>query len=100
MDDEEVMLGIGRWYNRMANVKAAVSLQKSLFEQADAVAREMNISRSHLFALALEEFIRSYQNQQLLEQINAAYDDTPDPADELLRQHMCRQHRQIVEGEW
>jgi hypothetical protein len=60
----------------------------------------MKISRSRLFALALEEFLQRYQSQQLLERINAAYDEAPDPSEQALRRRMRRQHRQIVEGEW
>jgi len=84
----------------MANVKTAISLQKSLFEQAEALARELHISRSRLFALAVEEFVRRHQNQQLLAQINAAYADTPDQDERALLGRMRRQHRRMVEGEW
>ena len=51
-------------------------------------------------AEVLEDFIRSYQNQQLLEEINAAYEDLPQAEDEVLLQHMRHQHRRIVGGEW
>ncbi len=37
----------------MQNVKTAISLQKSLFEQAENLARRMKISCSRLFVLAL-----------------------------------------------
>jgi len=84
----------------MATVKTAVSLQEVLFEQVKALADEMKISRSRLFVLALEDFIRRHQAQQLLERINAAYEDAPDPSEQTLRRRMRRQHRQIVEGEW
>jgi hypothetical protein len=57
----------------MANVKTAISLQEELFLQAEAAAHEMNISRSRLVALALEEFIRARENRKLAEQIDAAY---------------------------
>jgi len=84
----------------MANIRTAISLEKSLFEQVEALADEMQISRSRLFVLALEDFIRHHQSQQLLERINAAYDDTPDPSEQTLQRRMRPQHRQIVEGEW
>ena len=84
----------------MAHVKTAVSLREDLFEQVEALASEMKISRSRLFVLALEEFLQRHQNQQLLEQINVAYDKAPDPSEQALRRRMRRQHRQIVEGEW
>ncbi len=84
----------------MANVKTAISLQKSLFEKIDDLARELQISRSRLFVLAVEDFIRRHENQQLLEDLNAAYDDAPDPEEQTLRQNMRSQHRQMVKGQW
>jgi len=84
----------------MTNVKTAVSLQKSLFEQAEALADELKISRSRLFSLALEDFIRRAHNQQLLEKLNAAYEDVTDAKEQTLRRRMRYQHRRLVEGEW
>ena len=84
----------------MSNVKTAISLQQSLFEQIDALAQELGISRSRLFVLAAEAFIQRYQNRQLLEAINQAYADLPDPREQVLRQQRRQQHRQMVEGEW
>ncbi len=84
----------------MANVKTAVSLQQSLFEQVEAVAREMRTSRSRVVQLALEEFVSRYENRQLLARINTAYEGTADTSELALRRRMRQQHRKIVEGEW
>ena len=84
----------------MANVKTAISIQQSLFEQAEALARELRISRSRLFALAVEDFMQRYENQRLLERINDAYTDTTTPEEQALLHRMRRQQRQMVEGEW
>ena len=84
----------------MANVKTAISLQQSLFEQVDALAQEMQISRSRLFALAVEAFIQHHQNQKLLKAINDAYADLPDAEEQSLRHRMRQQHRQLVKGQW
>ncbi len=84
----------------MSTIKTAISLQKSLFEQLDTLARELKVSRSHLFTLALEEFIRRYENQRLFEKINSAYEDAPDLNEQLRLRQMRRQQRKIVEGEW
>ena len=84
----------------MQNVKTAISIQKSLFEQAENLARRMKVSRSRLFVLALEDYIHRQQNRELLTQINAAYADEPDPAEKNLRRKAKRSHRRIVEGEW
>jgi metal-responsive CopG/Arc/MetJ family transcriptional regulator len=84
----------------MQNVKTAISIQKSLFEQAEKVARKMKVSRSRLFALALEDYIHREQNRELLTQINAAYADEPDSTEQTLRRKARRTHRRIVRGEW
>ena len=84
----------------MQNVKTAVSIQKSLFEQAEKIARKMKVSRSRLFALALEDYIHREQNRELLAQINAAYADEPDSTEKVLRHEARGTHRRIVTGEW
>ena len=84
----------------MTSVKTAISLQKSLFDQVEALAEEMKVPRSRVFALAVEEFVRRHQNRRLLQRINEAYESTPDPAEDALRRRMRRHHRQVVEGEW
>ena len=50
-------------------VKTAISIQKSLFEQAESLAQELNVSRSELFGLAIESFVKNRQNQMLLQEI-------------------------------
>ena len=84
----------------MASVKTAISLQQSLFEQVDALAQELQISRSRLFVLAVEAFIQRYQNRKMLEAINEAYDDLPDPEERSLRDRRRQQHRRMVAGQW
>ena len=83
----------------MQTTKTAVSIQKPLFEQADALARRMKVSRSRLFALALEDYIQRQENRLLLKHLNAAYADEPDADEQTLRRKAQRTHRRIVEGE-
>lgn len=84
----------------MHAVKTAISIDKSLFEQAESIARTLKVSRSRLFVLALQEFIEHQNNRDMLAQINAAHADEPDPSEQALRRAARRQHRQLVEGEW
>jgi len=84
----------------MATVKTAISLQESLFEQVNELAEELQMPRSHLFVLAVEEFIKRHENRKLLETLNEVYDDLPDSDEQALRDRMRQQHRQLVEGEW
>jgi metal-responsive CopG/Arc/MetJ family transcriptional regulator len=84
----------------MSNIKTAISLQEELFNQAEQVARNMNISRSRLFALALEEFIARQRNRQILEQLNLVYSDGLDEDEQLLLQKMRRIQKRQSEDEW
>jgi len=84
----------------MASVKTAVSLDESLFAQVEDLAHEMKVSRSHLVALALEDYVRRRQNRRLLEQINAAYDELPETEEERsLRQGWRRLYRTLADDE-
>jgi metal-responsive CopG/Arc/MetJ family transcriptional regulator len=84
----------------MHAIKTAISIEKNLFDQAEIIARTMKVSRSKLFVIALRDFIEHQKNKEMLTQINAAYDDEPDAAEQTLRRKSRRQHRRIVEGEW
>ena len=84
----------------MTTTKTAISIQKSLIDQADELALELKISRSRLFVLAVEDFIQRYQNRKLLEKINAAYVAVPDTAEETRMGRMRQVQRRIVEAEW
>jgi metal-responsive CopG/Arc/MetJ family transcriptional regulator len=83
-----------------ATIKTAISIQKILFDQAEALAQQLNISRSHLFGIAIENFIKNYQSQALLDEINQAYDNQPDLIEQERLTKMRKQYRKLVEGEW
>ncbi len=84
----------------MAQVKTAVSLDRALYEQVDVLANKMKVSRSRLFTMALQDFLRRHDNEQLLQEINKAYQDEADPGQQTLRRGMQRIHRKILGGQW
>ena len=81
-------------------VKTAISIQKSLFEQAESLAQQLNMSRSQLFGLAIETFVKNHQNKILLDEINQAYSDEPDATEITRLSKMRKSHRKLVENEW
>ena len=83
----------------MSTVKTALSIEESLFERAEALAEELNVSRSRLFAMALEQFLHEHEGKKLLEQINAVYTEaiSVDKKESSARR---AKHREIVEGSW
>lgn len=84
----------------MTNIKTAISVDKLLFEEVEALAEEMEVSRSHLFTLAARDFIQHHKSQKLLDAVNAAYGDLPDTGEERLRAQMKAKHRRLVKERW
>lgn len=84
----------------MPSVKTAVSIPESLFIEAENLARELDISRSRLFSVALESFIEQRKNQHLFEQIDAAYSDGHNFNEQTYQVRMKNYHRRFVEGKW
>lgn len=85
----------------MTIVKTAISIQKNLFQHAEEIAKEMKISRSRLFVLAVEDFLRRYENKLLLDEINRAYADGPDPEEQENLRRMQRKSIKTLDGkEW
>jgi metal-responsive CopG/Arc/MetJ family transcriptional regulator len=84
----------------VANVKTAISVDEVLFEQANALAREMGIPRSQVFARALEDYLRRRENRRLLDEINAALGDDPQSEEIENARRMRRMQRATPDAEW
>jgi len=85
----------------MSNIKTAVSIRESLFKEAEALAKKLEISRSKLFAAALEYFIRQQENRELLKKINEVYSRRTLSSDEKSYKKKMRDYqRQLSEDKW
>ena len=84
----------------MANTKTAISIDKSLFEEVETLAKELEISRSRVFALAVQDFIQQHKNEKLLDAINRAYNDHPDVEDKRYTNRVRSKHRDLVKEQW
>jgi metal-responsive CopG/Arc/MetJ family transcriptional regulator len=84
----------------MANIKTAISMEEPLFKEIEALAEDLEVSRSHLFALAAREFIKRHKSQKLLDALNDAYDDLPDPSEKVLHAQKRAKHRELVKDQW
>lgn len=78
------------------NVKTGISISKALAEEADALAREMGVTRSGLYAMAVRDFIQRRESMSLLENLNRAYAD-PDPEDESLVEGIQEHGRRVLD---
>ncbi len=63
-------------------MKTAISLPDSVFHAAEAVAKQLGVSRSELYAKALAEYLQKYNEQQITARFNEIYakeDSSLDP---------------------
>lgn len=54
-------------------MKVAISIPDALFETAETVGKRLGVSRSHLYATALEEFLSKHRGRKVTAQLNAVY---------------------------
>jgi len=83
----------------MPGVKTAISLDKNLFNKVNEIAQELNVSRSRIFALAVQDYIKKQETQSLLAQLNKAYDDYPTEEENQILETMRKSHKKISEQE-
>ena len=83
---------------KSGNVKTAISIDKTLLQQADETAQLMGLSRSRLFALAVRDFLDRQRQERMLVQLNEVYANDADNAEKrLLKGIKARVHRTIKE---
>lgn len=82
----------------MPNVKTAISIEKTIFEQMDVFAKKLKVSRSRLFGMAAQEFIERHNNIELLKLLNEAYEDLPES--EPMVTMMRSNHYEMVKDQW
>jgi metal-responsive CopG/Arc/MetJ family transcriptional regulator len=71
-------------------MKTAISLPDQLFASADALAERLGISRSHLFATAVAEFLAKHQTRKVTERLNTVYVAEPSGLEAPVRRAQAR----------
>ncbi len=54
-------------------VKTAISLPDPVFEEAEALAQHLGMSRSELYAAALKAYLRRHNRERTLAKLNEVY---------------------------
>ena len=68
-----------------------------LFRMAEATARRLQVSRSELYAKALEEFLKRQNADAITERLNRVYSKEPAKLDPALRR---AQLKSLVKERW
>jgi metal-responsive CopG/Arc/MetJ family transcriptional regulator len=54
-------------------MKTAISLPDSVFEEAEALAQQLGVSRSELYTKALQAYLKRHNRDQILLKLNQVY---------------------------
>jgi metal-responsive CopG/Arc/MetJ family transcriptional regulator len=71
-------------------VKTAISLPDPIFEEAEALAQQLGISRSELYTEALKAYLRRHNRERILSKLNEVYSKESSELDPVMAkmQHM------------
>ena len=81
-------------------MKTAISLDGQLLEEADRAARQMGLSRSRLFSIAVQEYLRHRSQEQQLEELNRVYAGKPDSAERRLTTRAKAKFSATIRDKW
>jgi metal-responsive CopG/Arc/MetJ family transcriptional regulator len=78
-------------------MKTAISIPDGLFESADELAEELGVSRSELYARAVEEYVAKARGADVTAKLNEVYAEEASGLDPALR---SVQGRSVSGPEW
>ena len=65
-------------------MRTAVSLPDALFKKGEAAAKKLKVSRSHLYATALAEYLKRREDDAIAAKLNGVYSREDSRMDEEL----------------
>jgi len=81
-------------------MKTAISVDDNLLHDADRTAQEMRISRSRLFSIAMERYLRERRRADLLERLNKVYSRGLLPEERQVLAGMKRRFHATIKDPW
>jgi len=78
-------------------MKTAISLPDDLFQSADELADRLGVSRSHLYATAVAEYVAKHRDQDVTARLNDVYGEEEAGLEPELRR---AQARSVRTSEW
>jgi hypothetical protein len=67
-------------------MKTAISIDDTVYQEAEDTAWQMGFTRSRLYTLAVEEYLRNHSPEVLLKQLNKVYAGNNSKLDDDIQQ--------------
>ena len=84
----------------VGSTKTAIFMDDGLLREADEPARQMGLSRSRLFALAVGDFLQRRRQEQMLPRLNEVYADGVELAERRLLKGIKAKVRRTAKERW
>lgn len=78
-------------------MKVAISLPDTVFSAAEKLAHRLRVSRSQLYAQAIEQYLSERQESLVTEQLNTVYAEKQEPIDPAVA---AAQSRAVSDETW
>jgi metal-responsive CopG/Arc/MetJ family transcriptional regulator len=78
-------------------MKTAVSIPDPVFEEADQLAKKMGVSRSELYASAIQAYVQAHRADDITEALNRIYSEEDSSLDPVLA---ALQSRALSRNDW
>lgn len=78
-------------------MKTTISLPGSVFEEAEALAQQLGLSRSELYTKALKAYLKKYNRDQMLNKLNQVYSQESSELDPMMAR---RQFMSLPREDW
>ena len=75
-------------------MKIALSIPDELFDSAESLSKRLKVSRSRLYATALEDFVAKHQAKKVTERLNTVYASQDSRLDRATRRLQARSQTQ------
>ncbi|MGH7468627.1 MAG: hypothetical protein ACRENP_11760 [Longimicrobiales bacterium] len=76
-------------------MKVAISIPDDVFEAAEALAEELGLSRSALYAQAVAEFVARHQSGDVTERLDAVYGEASNRVAPAVRRAQAKSVRKL-----
>jgi metal-responsive CopG/Arc/MetJ family transcriptional regulator len=81
-------------------MKTAISIDDGLLREADEAARTLGLSRSRLFALAIDDFLKRQRNEQMRRHLDEVYAGDVAHTEKRLLKGIKAKVRRAVRERW
>lgn len=82
-------------------MKTAISIPDDLFKAVEALAEELHLSRSHVFADAVRDYVEKRSNEKILEALNKVYSEVETEQETKLRKLSKERYGRLLKvGKW